>query len=135
MNADALEHAVTEVTASMAFADAIPTDQRPPADAWRFVIPLHAPTSAQLLLEVGPGDADALARIAWGAFLPDRPEAVHEFVHELLNVIAGRYLALAWPDADPRIGFAAPLADPWPAAPRFDRVYDVGGAPVRIALA
>lgn len=134
MNADALEHAVSEVTASMAFADAIPTDARPSPDAGRYVIDLHAPIRARLLLEVGPADADALARTAWGAFLPDRPEAVGEFVHELLNVIAGRYLALAWPESDPRIGFAGPLVDPWPADPPFDRVYDVGGAHVRIAL-
>jgi hypothetical protein len=132
VKAEALDAAVGEATSALAFADPIPVDHEVRSPD-RFGIDLLSPQVGRLFVEVSPADLRSLAEAAWGAAFADQPEVIDGFVAELLNVVAGRYLALGWPDEPVHIGFAARLDGATP--PSDGRTYDVGGATVRFAVA
>lgn len=134
MSLDSLDAAVGEAAAALTFADAIRVAE-PPAEAHtRYAIDLLEPAHGRLVLRLSPADAQLLAQAAWGAFYGQFDAPDDQFLFELLNIVAGRWLAMECPDQPIRLGFPQRLDDDAPWTGTETATYDLNGSIVSFGI-
>lgn len=133
---DRLEEAIREAAGTLAFSDAIPIApepfEQPPTCV---VIPLIEPESGSLVLQVSDEDAETLGRTAWGMYASGEGSQIDQFLFELVNVVAGQFMALTHPDAEVRIGFPTRISpEECPEMPVLG-AWDLDGCKISVGVA
>ncbi|MEQ1571280.1 MAG: chemotaxis protein CheX, partial [Myxococcota bacterium] len=116
-----LDRAVADAAAAFAFVDAQPAADTQPVDPATWVkIAVFAPTPGTLVLGMSADAVEEMTRTAWGAFATGSDEQRNGFLFELMNVIAGRFLAELDPQASVELGFPEVVTEAPPLVAQYD---------------